>query len=278
MKTKTWVLQFLFFLFGILGACAPSAEGEKDAMVYNYDDEGLRNDGGAKKPRYGWSAAGQLGFLNPNLEVSLQAQFEEPGTYTVTFNVDYPRTGPDEPVAAEAVIEWSVAGNTVQRIVSISDGASVTGTAEAVRVTLRDTSPIGDNTNLGYDTRYNVSIQVARGTRGSFTNPPILTRLFNSGGVTYLDAVAGANGTRTYPVPENAGVTAFKVLFANVTYTPITDNDITVEQLDPSNNVLSQCDPRNNEWTPLVPGAISVVFRNNSGAGVYPSMIWAIDG
>lgn len=269
MKRQSWffVLAFLTTFFAV--AC-----GAGDKMPTDWNDDGMRRrDDGSLKPLRGWSAAGNLAFLKPDKKVSLQCQFDEPASFTIAFSVNYPRSGIDEPCMAEAEIEWSVAGNSVKRTITVSDGAVVTGVGEAVIVRMFDASPIGDSLTGGFGTEYGASVQVARGTRGSFTNPPILQRL-----TTDYQSTVNAGLSRTFPVPENAGVVGFKFLFGDSTGAAITDQEIRASQLDPNSNEISRCDPRDHEWVPLAPGAVNVEFTNVSADPLFVFIYWAIDG
>jgi len=125
------------------------------------------------EPKVSWSASGVMVSGDHSQTVSLQAIFRKPGTYTASFSLnpidDVVVEGSD--IRAEATVEWSVDGNTITRVISVSNGTSIQGTGEGVRIVVNDVTVIA-----GTISRYAVTIDVAPGPRGAFNTPPILNR------------------------------------------------------------------------------------------------------
>lgn len=161
----------------------------------------------------GWSASGELRLGSSSKEVSMQADFDTPGTYTLQFDIKYPLSPSvgffDWDMAAEADIFWSVEGNSIRRRVTITPGASISGTGQGVKVRLLDASQ--DNLGgISESANYPVSVQLAPGIRGGEAYP-ILQRAGDSVFTTVAGPVTKLGNT----VPRDAGVKAIRV-FATV--------------------------------------------------------------
>src|SRR5208337_717770 len=83
------------------------------------------------------------GNYNP---VSLGNQTWEPAfTYTVQFST-IPNGGPvpkaQGPTETFAIIKWTIAGNDIQRIVSVGNGVSVVGVGEGVTIQVYDATTL----------------------------------------------------------------------------------------------------------------------------------------
>lgn len=141
----------------------------------------------------GWSASGML-QANTSKAVLLQADFGASGPFTAQFSLDQSAALNVEalPFSVTAEINWKVEGNWVRRIITLQNGTSITGIAQAVSVTIRDSGSI----NLG---EYRVSVQVAPGIRGSVSSPPLFTPL------TTISSIA-AGSSITIPVPADHGI------------------------------------------------------------------------
>jgi len=198
---------------------APQAQ---DGGTVSYDLSDLPGQGANKK--IGWSASGKLKTGDRTKQVTLQADFPIAGSYTLEFGFN---ANPLSNVAikCEAQITWTVEGNFVTRRVSVGDGTTVTGVGQAVRVVLTDTSlqlasqsipiiPLGTQPN---GVEYDVSVQVAPGTRGSNANPPVW--LPNTGFLPDGSFVQGSVGISVngaparISVPSDVGATSVKVVY-----------------------------------------------------------------
>lgn len=193
----------------------------------------------------GWSQSGTLRVRDSrNSGVGLQAEFPVLGNYTVQFNiapVAY-TTGGGIPShsTARAEITWSVKGNFVRRVISVVDGSSITGTAEAVNVRLLDDS--GPLPDPGEPRDYLGSIQVAYGTRGSNKQPPFL----------FVATTSVDPGMSTIvPIPNDVGANSVFVGVGSGLFEVLPDNSVQARlQRGATGNFFY--DPRYYDWVPLI--------------------------
>ncbi len=230
--------------------------------------------GGAIINKDGWSASGKLIGGNTSKSVSMQANFARDrggpgsGLYTVQFFVGHEFTlAVTERRSTEAEITWSVEGNYVRRLVSVVNGMSVTGTGQAVKVVISDssTSPTAQE--------YSVSCQVAPGARASIQQPPYLFR------ETLVELVNVGN-TATIAVPDNAGIISVYVAAA-VTggAAGAVPGDLLVAQKRGASTVVTFDPVAPGGWVPLAPGVSALQFLNlNAPAQAEFSTFFGIDG
>jgi hypothetical protein len=234
---------------------------------------------------FGWSASGRVGAgdssgtINQANGVSLQANFKEKGLagdFTAQFTIGAPSRDLllGERQRAVAEIIWSVEGNDVRRLVSCTNGLSVSGTAEAVKITIRDESE--NQTTPLFD--YPVSIQIAPGTRPSTNQPPY----YEVSGYTEVN-----NGVAEITlVPENAGVISLYVAVATDDGVPLEPGDITVEMRSGktagTGTLLKSFDPvLNNGFVPISPGCQRIEITMHATAtatSAFITPVWGIDG
>lgn len=240
----------------------------------------------------GWSANGQLLTVNYTKSINLQAQFGEPGDYTAEFA--FSPTLDSQGFArmqAEALITWAIEGNFVTRRISVTNGASITGVAQAVRIQIFDVSnPGATPANIAYG----VSVQVTKGARATTMQPPTLiphpfvndqavnpvTQPYAQG--SYLIAPEGgagagnSDGFTIIPVPPDAGVISIFVTVgfgvgplgnppagyqAQGTAPVIPDDMLSVLPFGGADS--AQYDPRKYPtWVPIVPGTQRVQLMN----------------
>lgn len=167
-------------LAALLVACGP--EFEEDDMSYK-----------------GWSASQTLAAVSGD-SFQLQANFAEPGPYTAQFTVNYPGAWGIN-FSCVAQIDWKVEGNWVTRLVNVTNGTSISGTSQGVRIIVRDTS---SRFVPGVTANYLASVQVAPGTRPQTTRGPIYQ--------PDPPILVPSLGTVQIQLPENAGVTSVMVL------------------------------------------------------------------
>jgi hypothetical protein len=151
----------------------------------------------------GWSAHGKLKTGDKLTQLTLQCNFEDrPETYVVEFNKFSTDLNSDFPIRAEAYLTWSVEGNSVTRRVSLVNGTTIQGVAQAVRVVIVDaTKTLPGATPIEYE----VSFQCTVGTRGSNKFPPFLITADSS---NLLNAITpGVN----IPVPQDAGAISINI-------------------------------------------------------------------
>ncbi len=243
---------------------------------------GYTGVGSTLQEKRGWGTSGKLITGHPEKMVSMQANFPDPGSYTIEFSKDNPG-GSNEPIFAEALITWAVEGNYVTRRVNIADGVSVTGVAQAVKIIMTDaTSSLFGAPN---NTTYGVACQVARGVRGSNKQPPTLVPTTfvpigspqGAGGAGFYEVVAGQQ--LFVALPTDAGIISlYTVVSAGA---PLTEFQPMVSLLN-NGFILKQYDPRDYpDWVPTTPGCDQIRLDNNVGGGgqvINFGLTFGIDG
>jgi hypothetical protein len=242
-----------------------------------------------------WSATGQLVSQKASFDANgnviqasggpvLQCPFPEPGNYTVQFYLKLPAvlTGIINPVAT---ITWSLGGNRVTRIMSVYDGASITGIAESVDVRVSDQTLPGIFS--GAAQQYSVSIMVAKGTRASTFQPPTYASYIvdqETPPVAHLGFVPVLAGTSSNPVniPQNAGVISMFVTGNGASYVSgaveLKNGDLLVIEQDCLGNSLNIYDPIGPRWVPINPQGYDLLFQNKSAINALFGVTWGIDG
>jgi hypothetical protein len=217
----------------------------------------------------GWAQSGEMETQNADKQVSVQANFPVAREYTVQFLVTPPAIVPNQPLTIQADITWTTNGNQIVRRVSVGNGVSVQGTAEAVKVTIRDLTPVG-----GPKLPYTAGISVAPGGRASSALPPTLVD------TTPHTVAAGAN--LLLSIPQNVGITSvyvavFAVTAANVPVA-VPENNLSVSQNHPT-GPLKRYDPRLYEFVPMAPGATALQLFNDTAADFVTFFVtYGIDG
>jgi|WetSurMetagenome_2_1015567.scaffolds.fasta_scaffold225342_3 hypothetical protein len=233
----------------------------------------------------GWSASRELISKDTNPAVQLQANFQDPTPYTVQFSItNLKATDGSADIGSynpTAVIEWSVEGNSVRRVVSVINGTSVTGVGQGCRITVRDQTPTTDTTK---EMEYTVAILVAPGVRPANQLQPILTPLIaDSFGVTRPGAIFVDGGTGVdVQIPENAGVTSVYITAASLNAgipVALTDADIQASHTNTA-YVYKEYNPNKYTWVPIGPGTSTVRLTNFMGplTQVLFNVTFGIDG
>jgi hypothetical protein len=223
----------------------------------------------------GWSASGTLEVGNEHKAVQLQANFVDPGDYTVQFSVSNYDTNTDFPTPT-AEITWSVEGNSVRRIVTVNNGLSISGTGQGVKVVIRDASMPTAPATL-----YDVSVQVVLGTRPAAQQPPTYTPLITgTDGTTRPGAMmVSALTSIVVPVPQDAGIISMFTTVATVpTPTILTEGDVQIRQNRTGGFPLKAYDPKIATWVPIAPLSTELTFVNNTASSVFFSVTFGIDG
>jgi hypothetical protein len=219
----------------------------------------------------GWSKTGKLRTGLPQEQgLTMQAQFTQDigGSgaqyYTVQFSVKPPKTGFFEAVAD---VIWSVEGVDVRRKISIVNGATISGTAQAVKVSVVDTT---DRNVLPHE-EYEVDIAVTPGVRPAQQQPP---RLF--GGVFSIPAEGPSINV---PIPQDAGVISVNISAYRVPFTtPLALGDamgLMGNAIPLSGFVVK---PEGDGWIPVPPGANNLELVNNSAFALGYGVTWGIEG
>jgi len=233
------------------------------------------NPGNASMKK-GWSKSGKLktdAFAitgKPSMgRVQTQAtEFDEATQFTVQFFVSRANlTGTNVNQRAKATITWSVAGNSVQRVISLFDGVSISGVGEAVKVVVEDDSFRNGPSTPNDVKDYDVSFQFAPGTRASQQQPPYLYIFHPSGFVN----VSNVN----IPIPENIGAISTNVFISGIpgiTATVSMEGNNTGATWDMTNN------DENQRWRPIPPGCTSVNFALSAPGRPAIALMIGIDG
>lgn len=223
----------------------------------------------------GWSQSGKLTTGNPNTKISMQVQFPVCDSYTVQFGIIPPQRQGTPPTDFQPVLDviadltWSVKGNFVTRRVSVGNGMSISGVAEAVKVDVKDitASPL----SLGFD--YIASIQVSPGTRPSQGQPPTLKA------TPFVFAIP-AGSSQTIAIPTEAG--AISVETSVATNLAGVSPDVEVDQcifefpalVLKSYNALVE-----SGFVALAPSATGITVRNKDVTNaVNVALTFGIDG
>jgi hypothetical protein len=217
-----------------------------------------------------WSASGLLYTADTSNAVQLQVDFPKSGAYTLQFSLEIP-DGTDGHVIAIAEIDWKVEGNWVHRVVNIRSGTAISGTSEACKVVIRDLStatPIPGQV-------YRVSVQIATGTRGATSQPPIYqpnTTVYSMG--------AGDLGPFKIPVPQNSGiVSVWMAAYVNAVAPSKPVSGTVIGILYAPGAPIGVVDLTNPQWVPIPPGTDEIWVYNTSGVAIkFPCPIFGIEG
>jgi hypothetical protein len=222
----------------------------------------------------GWSKSGTLLVGVPGTKQSMQADFPNSDNYTVQFGINTDKVPATfvHAIEAEALITWSVAGNDLTRRVSIGNGVSVMGTGQAVKVVMMDATQLGGGPVPGFE--YDVSVQVAPGTRGNVLQPPVLNP-----SPSFFAAVP-PGGIINVPIPQDAGVISVYVSVMSVAGIPIPENNVIVSHNKGPLTTFRVYDPRTFEWVPVAAGTTSIIIVNSfpSLPGIDIAVAFGIDG
>jgi hypothetical protein len=266
-------------------------------------------------PIWGWSSSGRiivpaigLGEDKHSIEEvpQLQIQFPKPGYHTVQFNLVQRRPALTDSilnplvVRAGAEILWSVAGNTVRRVINVTDGMSLSGTGESATINMFDDSFFDALTDAEYE--YECSVQVTPGQRPNLagSQPPIKNAEvgfygvggdFAAGGqfIIINPAVAPFLDHRTNIfIPQNCGINSYHLNIATANPAGLTPvgGQIFVTQSAGSPGVAQPIGAVNydslNEWNPLSPGCKIITISNRYEVTVAPTLIgfilFGVDG
>lgn len=203
--------------------------------------------------------------------LSLQAKFDAPGPHTVQFDLE-PPAGRDILIggvfSCEAIIEWSIAGNTLYRKVTVMDGMSITGNAESVVVRMIDTTTDIVFVGSTPPASYKVAATVTKGARATTAVPPV-----------YIPnpAVTLVAGATSFNVPDNIGANSVMVL-SSAPAEPDA-NSVFAEQRcsNALTGQLGRWDPYGPRFVPLDSNALIVRVTPN-GAAATIKVIFGIDG
>ena len=238
----------------------------------------------------GWSGGGPLvndGTSNCGMAANFlegRIHNETPSkNYTVQFSIEG-----DQGIFANPVAEiaWSVEGVTIRRIVTVTDGCSVTGVGQSIKVVVRDNTPQGLG-GITYGAAYKVSITVAPGSRPSVQQPPLFTpiagSLFSGGALLPITApfIVGPTQVGVIAVPQNAGVISAYVTAITSDFSALGQFKAVVLQVDQTAATRRSYEAFPAKFVPIVPEASSLNLLNKLGGGganILYSVSFGIDG
>lgn len=227
-------------------------------MTQQWDEAGY----GKPKEKDGWSTSGPLVTGNQTQIVSLQVNFPKSDVYTVQFNTNYTTdvaTGLPFFARPVATITWTVEGNRVTRQVDIGNAIAISGTAQAVQVTVQDLTRVPPFTG---GVTYSVDILVTPGVRPNDEVAPIF-RAGSSGNIA-------PGGSADIDIPLTVGAVSLFPYITSVpggTIIPQGAVSIVLEFVGPvvTNNGIY--DPYVNPgWVPLPPGTNRIHINNLAGS------------
>lgn len=232
-----------------------------------------------KKRRTGWHQSGTL-TTGGNQPVSMQIDFGEADTYTLGFLQPF-GDGNDAAVRAEALVMWNVNGAYVPTRVSVVGGMALTAAAQGVKVILTDATP-ATTSFLPAGTAYQVSVQVARGSRGNSSSPPF----FVPKSLQTPVSVNGGGTSSAIAVPYDAGIQSIAAAAtSNPTGTQVTAGQAYVRCEAQSANgggaatLLAAYDLVTSPgFNSIPPGTSQVKFVNAAGAAVNFSAVFGVNG
>lgn len=240
----------------------------------------------------GWSGGGPLqndGASNAGMAANFIAGRQHNETpsknYTVQFALTVPQGSFINPVAE---ISWSVEGVTVRRLVSVTNGCSVTGVGQGVKVVVKDQTP-QNIAGITYGVAYQVDITVAPGSRSSVNQPPTYTPI---GGtvITFAPLVETVvlapfsvppGGLAVVAVPQNAGVISAYVTAVSDDFSPLGQFKAVVDQVDQISTGRRIYDAFPQSFVPIVPEITALNLFNKLGGGganILYSISFGIDG
>lgn len=275
------IVLAIVFLIG----CA--TEIAKDEPMRDYGDGIERIDRRGMSVKNGWQASGRLIMLDTTRKVSMQADFADPGNYTVQFSTEAKNVAgvSGRKSTPKARIQWSVEGGTIDRIINVVNGVSISGVAQGVRVEIYDATPSGSGFLPGFDPSYLVACQVVKGIRANVEQPPQLILdnddlgTMNAGFIT----VPANSSSNAYEIPFNAGPVSVNVTVSPNPYTTlafIPEDSVLVRQRSGTGAGVSVklYDPRDMGFVPLAPAASAIQIRNNNAFDVDCHISFGIDG
>ena len=275
---------------------------ERIAILLGRSDEreATKQDPGILKGRIptGWKGATELVTGQSTPVNLLSANFPESGSYTIEFNllpyaanipIPYnpgvpippsptPNPTTNQPIVAKALVQWSVEGSTVTRIMNIVDGASITGVAQGVNVFAFDATQEVKVESSPFGVPYQVTAQVSKGVRATNKQPPILV----PGAPSLIGSVLidATDPPVSVPIPQGAGVISVYVTVGFSASPEPDSNSIQVQQQFALTLFSTKTyDPRDfPDWVPISPGADTIFLVNNSAQEVVFSITFGIDG
>lgn len=174
----------------------------------------------------------------------------------------------------EATIKGSVAGNPVQRRITVANGTSISLPLSTVNVDVKDNAPNGEFTP---GDKYGVSITCAPGTRGCSMQLPGLV-LRDAGNNVDIDVANAGNVVIAVPADAGGVALSFAARAVQAGIVPIPPGSVAISMLRGA-TVLKEYDPVVfPQWVPLVGGTDSIKIENFNGFHIKCGVVLGVDG
>jgi hypothetical protein len=216
----------------------------------------------------GWAQSGVLfTYQRGNPVKCLVEKFDRAAVFTVQIGLNVGEGG--FPVQAQATVVWSINGTPVRRVVSVSQGVSISGVTESAQVDVYDvTQQHGDVDYVS--NQYVALVNIAPGVRAATTLPPFLN-------VWSSTQQLAASAETAVAIPPNVGAVGFRLSVsasgsagAQITMADSVGNAYDQYSVNPGENSI---------FVPIAPGSTMVVIKNSDSANpINISGQWAIDG
>jgi hypothetical protein len=233
--------------------------------------------GGENIGKDGWGLYANLDTSTPTKGGHISAIFPKAGIYTVQLSAIGVVAGgfKSNPMAD---IKWTLEGQVQRRLISITQGTSISGVGEAATVTVYDDSAL----MIGSDQTYQILIQMGLGNRTGadpLYYPVIDCRLPGGFGVHAGAAHVAAHSTRTLFVPRDLGIMGVNV------YTTLTEAEIaagesaTMRLISATGSVLTWDVAKYPEaFVPIPVNMNNLTLVNNTGLAKWFGVAYKIDG
>lgn len=242
--------------------------------------------------KVGWSTEGKLisaSATNPRPQdaVHLQVDFGEEAAeyYTLQFSLTPPRFSGENTadIRGKAEIRWSVEGNFVRRIISVWNGASISGVGQGVSIKITDDTYNPDGAATSFE--YRASVQVTKGTRPTLGGgqPPLYMPLLSAfvGGVAQaadFNWLVPAATDLEFSVPEDSGVNSIYIATRGISTVPVDPEQIQLTMFANGIEVwygtLRNC----NRFETLPPGVTFIRVRNATANDMRFTVMWGVEG
>ena len=212
------------------------------------------------------------GALNPVPIINQPQGLRLAQTFTVMFALTVPlqrstdpSPGTPAPANCQALIQWVENGQQVQRLVTVGNGVSVSGSGTGVQISLTDL-PFGTGYISGIP--YQVTALVVPGLRPSFSLPLYVP-------ITTFELLASSSVG--IPIPQGIGVRAVEVSVVNLAAP--TPPEVLVQALG-IGALYKAWDPLTLPGMTPVPAASTNLFITNRDAAnaVTVTVLFGIDG
>ena len=236
--------------------------------------------------RRGWQGTATLISGSLSSTTILNVNFDHADVHTLEFHVDPPSNsgpppfGPPVPglYNAVATITWTVGGNQIIRQVSVTNGTSISGTAEGCIVQIADDTPDpGIEKQQFINLPYTVSVTISPGVRANTQQPPTLQANDTTGYYGVVTVVP--DGAVYYVVPVSSGAVSVSITAIDGVTGEYPAGITLIQYSGAGLFFLSQAPvPNPSGWMPLYPGTGVIEIMNSGPNNILVSPVWGIDG